>query len=256
MAQERAEEPVKEGGGTVKDRIEIFNMDSQSARVSLKQVMECFGPVQGCHIGKRGVDNPIVRFVQPEHAEAAMEALKSNRVYLDGFVLSGEWKLTGRAPSVPDPADEPTPALRDLLHSPERPALRDRDNPSDRLAIRDSRDTLPRDNRSNARWDAAQPTLRDLALGNSADSGKRDRSRDRERRRRRDDNGGGGRYRREEFGGYGGGGNGRPDDWVCQWNTPPTTLRDLATQRSRRRRRDDDSRDGSPDEDDRSRRRR
>mmetsp|Transcript_116813 Transcript_116813/g.183694 ORF Transcript_116813/g.183694 Transcript_116813/m.183694 type:complete len:249 (+) Transcript_116813:93-839(+) len=235
MEQDRADEPVKEG--TVKDRIEIFNMDSQSARVSLKQVMECFGPVQGCHIGKRGVDNPIVRFVQPEHAEAAMEALKSNRVYLDGFILSGEWKLTGRAPSAPDPADEPTPALRDLLHSPERPALRDRENTDQRLALRDEYSSS---NRSNARWDAAQPTLRDLALGDSADAGKRyrsrDRDRDRERRRRRDD-----RSRRDD--------PDRPRDWICQWNTEPTTLRDLLNEdsrrSSRRRRRDDDSRDGS-----------
>jgi len=173
-----------------KDRIEIFNMDQSTGRVNLKQLMEEFGPVQGCHIGRRGFDNPIVRYADPAHAELAMQALKGGRVCLQGFILTGEWRANARV-AKDDPADEPQPTMRDLLGVQDRPrnnALRDRDEPQSMraLALRDHEPHGRRRNRSpsNRRTrDHAGTTMRDLAGGGERASPSRSRSRRRHRHR-------------------------------------------------------------------------
>jgi len=78
--------------------------------------MEQFGEVIGSHIGKFGFDEPVVRFRTQENAEAALRALKTQQVWLDGSVLNGDWlkdtpapgpeaaMKTGREPSASPPA--------------------------------------------------------------------------------------------------------------------------------------------------------
>lgn len=76
--------------------VEIIGIADTSSRLSLKRVMEQFGEVVGCHMGARGVDNPIVRYKTQEFAQAALDALKAGQVWLDGMVLKGEWKNSSR----------------------------------------------------------------------------------------------------------------------------------------------------------------
>lgn len=86
--------------------------------------------VVGCHMGSRGVDNPIVRYKTQEResihlvgvetveefAQTALDALKAgeawlgkaskcSEVWLDGQILKGEWKNSGRPG--PPPAGGP-----------------------------------------------------------------------------------------------------------------------------------------------------
>mmetsp|Transcript_1813 Transcript_1813/g.3256 ORF Transcript_1813/g.3256 Transcript_1813/m.3256 type:complete len:141 (+) Transcript_1813:117-539(+) len=81
--------------------IEIIGISEQSSRLSLKKAMEQFGEVVGCHMGARGVDNPIVRYKSQELAQTALDALKAGQVWLDGMILKGEWKGSGRGAPPP-----------------------------------------------------------------------------------------------------------------------------------------------------------
>merc|ERR1719183_2863934 len=80
--------------------IEILGVPELSSRLRLKKAMENFGEVVGCHMGTRGEDKPIVRFQTQEMAEAALNSLKAGQVWLDGVVLSAEWRgqKSDRAP--------------------------------------------------------------------------------------------------------------------------------------------------------------
>ncbi|CAK9042300.1 Hypothetical protein SCF082_LOCUS24349, partial [Durusdinium trenchii] len=75
-----------------------LGISDSSSRLSLKKAMEQFGEVVGCHMGARGVDNPIVRYKTQEFAQTALDALKKGEVWLDGMILKGEWKNSGRPP--------------------------------------------------------------------------------------------------------------------------------------------------------------
>eukprot|EP00930_Biecheleria_cincta_P064317 TRINITY_DN49881_c0_g1_i1.p2 TRINITY_DN49881_c0_g1~~TRINITY_DN49881_c0_g1_i1.p2 ORF type:complete len:142 (-),score=16.25 TRINITY_DN49881_c0_g1_i1:274-699(-) len=80
-----------------KTAIEITGGTTEwTSRLSLKKAMERFGEVVGCHIGNRGVDNPVVRFATKTEADAAHEALSKGEVLLDGQVLQGDWKSDKR----------------------------------------------------------------------------------------------------------------------------------------------------------------
>mmetsp|Transcript_83388 Transcript_83388/g.232560 ORF Transcript_83388/g.232560 Transcript_83388/m.232560 type:complete len:182 (+) Transcript_83388:110-655(+) len=61
-------------------------------RIPLKKLMEQFGEVEVCHIGTRGVDFPFVRFKERAAADAALEASKAGRVFLDGCPIMADWK--------------------------------------------------------------------------------------------------------------------------------------------------------------------
>mmetsp|Transcript_39794 Transcript_39794/g.64307 ORF Transcript_39794/g.64307 Transcript_39794/m.64307 type:complete len:157 (-) Transcript_39794:72-542(-) len=74
--------------------IEISGISETSSRLSLKKAMEAFGEVVGCHMGSRGQDNPIVRYKTQDMAQSALDALKKGTVWLDGVVLTAEWKGT------------------------------------------------------------------------------------------------------------------------------------------------------------------
>lgn len=91
---------------------------SMLARLSLKKAMErfgearhavrrrCIGQVIGCFIGQRGVDKPVVRYINGEVAQGAYEALRTGwtmshmrarchrkgEIVLDGNILEGDWK--------------------------------------------------------------------------------------------------------------------------------------------------------------------
>lgn len=79
----------------------VEGIQERASRISLKKTMSVFGEVDACHMGDRAVmgDNftefPIVRFKTQSAAEAALAALKSGQVYLDGFQLKGEWRGGG-----------------------------------------------------------------------------------------------------------------------------------------------------------------
>ncbi|CAK0832495.1 unnamed protein product [Prorocentrum cordatum] len=92
--------------------IEVSGIAEQSSRLSLKKAMEQFGEVTGCHMGQRGVDLPIVRFQTQAMAETALDALKGGQVWLDGCVLSAEWRGSGGPKSAPGPPPGSGPALR------------------------------------------------------------------------------------------------------------------------------------------------
>mmetsp|Transcript_35987 Transcript_35987/g.78743 ORF Transcript_35987/g.78743 Transcript_35987/m.78743 type:complete len:139 (+) Transcript_35987:156-572(+) len=99
--------------------IEITGIAEQSSRLSLKKAMETFGEVVGCHIGNRGVDLPVVRFKTEANAEAALQALRTGQVWLDGLVLGGQWKgATRQQPQVSVPRSDDDSTLltsRDLM---------------------------------------------------------------------------------------------------------------------------------------------
>eukprot|EP00913_Durusdinium_trenchii_P023989 g22530.t1 len=83
-------------------------ISDSSSRLSLKKAMEQFGEVVGCHMGARGVDNPIVRYKTQDDLTddlcmleafgTPLDALKKGEVWLDGMILKGEWKNSGRPP--------------------------------------------------------------------------------------------------------------------------------------------------------------
>ncbi|CAJ1387982.1 unnamed protein product [Effrenium voratum] len=94
--------------------LEIMGISDQSSRLSLKKAMEQFGEVVGCHMGSRGVDNPIVRYKTQEFAQAALDALKAGQVWLDGMILKGEWKGSSRPPGPPPAVAARNEAALDL----------------------------------------------------------------------------------------------------------------------------------------------
>eukprot|EP00434_Breviolum_minutum_P028595 symbB.v1.2.025300.t1/scaffold2445.1/size151041/28 len=63
-----------------------------TSRLGLKKAMERFGEVVGCHMGQRGVDKPVVRYVSGEVAQGAYESLRKGEIVLDGNILEGDWK--------------------------------------------------------------------------------------------------------------------------------------------------------------------
>jgi len=73
----------------------------RTSRLALKKTMLPFGQVDACHMGDRAVmgdrftEFPIVRFKLQSSAEAALQALKSGQVFLDGYQLRGEWRGGG-----------------------------------------------------------------------------------------------------------------------------------------------------------------
>mmetsp|Transcript_24973 Transcript_24973/g.55182 ORF Transcript_24973/g.55182 Transcript_24973/m.55182 type:complete len:151 (-) Transcript_24973:87-539(-) len=140
-------------------------MTDSSSRLSLKRCMERFGEVVGCHIGKRGVDFPVVRYGSASHAEAALAALKAGEVFLDGMLLGGDNK-GAQAPAKPPP----------------RPTATSRDEAVMEITSRDlisrggGRDGGGRDRRDRSR---------DRRRSRSRDRRRRDDSRSRSRRRRR-----------------------------------------------------------------------
>mmetsp|Transcript_6237 Transcript_6237/g.17571 ORF Transcript_6237/g.17571 Transcript_6237/m.17571 type:complete len:148 (-) Transcript_6237:94-537(-) len=81
--------------------IEVTGVTDTTSRISLKKAMEQFGEVDYCHMGNRGVDMPIVRFRTQGDAEKALEHIKAGQVWLDGFVIGGDWK--GSRPVVARP---------------------------------------------------------------------------------------------------------------------------------------------------------
>mmetsp|Transcript_10606 Transcript_10606/g.24141 ORF Transcript_10606/g.24141 Transcript_10606/m.24141 type:complete len:222 (-) Transcript_10606:118-783(-) len=74
-------------------------IQERTSRLGLKKAMMVFGEVEACHMGDRAVEVPIVRFRQQSSAEAALNALKTGQVFLDGFSLNGEWRGT-RTPAM------------------------------------------------------------------------------------------------------------------------------------------------------------
>ena len=134
---------------------------SMLARLSLKKAMERFGEARhavrkghirqviGCFIGQRGVDKPVVRYVNGEVAQGAYEALRTGwsmshqrgcchrkgEIVLDGNILEGDWKADrGRC-------DGMQHSLKHLRPPPpERDAKpRDRDNNMEmRLGLKSS----------------------------------------------------------------------------------------------------------------------
>merc|ERR1719433_1217539 len=108
--------------------IEIHGMAESSSRMNLKKLMEQFGEVIGCHIGNRGKDHPVVRYPTLECAEAALNALKNQQVWLDGVILGGDWQKSA-------PPPEPEQAMvtsRDLCQRRARSRSRERDRDRDR----------------------------------------------------------------------------------------------------------------------------
>lgn len=76
-------------------------IQERTSRLGLKKTMLAFGEVDACHMGDRAVmgdrftEFPIVRFKSQSAAEAALAALKSGQVFLDGYQLNGEWRGGG-----------------------------------------------------------------------------------------------------------------------------------------------------------------
>merc|ERR1711948_245547 len=76
----------------------------QTARWSLKMIMEQYGKVDTCHMGDRA--NPAasptwVQYQSKEAAEKAMAALEAGTVISQGEILRGEWRTeTSRPPTV------------------------------------------------------------------------------------------------------------------------------------------------------------
>eukprot|EP00928_Gymnodinium_smaydae_P064819 TRINITY_DN48079_c0_g1_i1.p1 TRINITY_DN48079_c0_g1~~TRINITY_DN48079_c0_g1_i1.p1 ORF type:complete len:150 (-),score=32.45 TRINITY_DN48079_c0_g1_i1:68-517(-) len=141
------------------DRVEIYGMSETSSRMTLKKTMETFGEVIGCHIGNRGVDWPVVRFQQPASAEAAVAALQNKQVWLDGVVLSGDWKgakppnppkqtgMMGRSTAYDEDARELT--SRELFMEARKGSGRDRDQ--DKEKDKDKEKDRDRRRRSRSR---------------------------------------------------------------------------------------------------------
>ncbi|CAJ1403836.1 unnamed protein product [Effrenium voratum] len=101
-----------------------------TSRLSLKKAMERFGEVIGCHIGNRGVDKPVVRYVSGEVAQTAHQALRKGEIVLDGMILEGDWK--------PD-RGRPPPEMR---KEPREAEMTSRDFLTGMRARRDRRSTL------------------------------------------------------------------------------------------------------------------
>eukprot|EP00928_Gymnodinium_smaydae_P048256 TRINITY_DN32253_c0_g1_i1.p1 TRINITY_DN32253_c0_g1~~TRINITY_DN32253_c0_g1_i1.p1 ORF type:complete len:248 (-),score=26.82 TRINITY_DN32253_c0_g1_i1:330-1001(-) len=76
----------------------------RTSRLGLKKKMQCFGEVDACHMGNRGTELPLVRFKTLTAAEAALQALKSGQVFLDGALLKGEWRGTTHVKRTADPS--------------------------------------------------------------------------------------------------------------------------------------------------------
>mmetsp|Transcript_9871 Transcript_9871/g.27543 ORF Transcript_9871/g.27543 Transcript_9871/m.27543 type:complete len:162 (-) Transcript_9871:121-606(-) len=141
------------------------------SRLSLKKTMERFGEVVGCHMGQRGQDRPIVRFQTRTQAESALEALKAGQVYLEGFMISGEWQEViaknkdggSRNESQRGRRDEPPPPAMEMT----------------------SRDFLPGLNRRARSRRTSRSRSRRRVRRRSSRSGSRSRSRSRSRRRSR-----------------------------------------------------------------------
>eukprot|EP00439_Symbiodinium_sp_Y106_P086696 s615_g35.t1 len=105
-----------------------------TSRLSLKKAMERYGEVMGCHMGQRGVDKPVVRYVTGEVAQAAHEALRKGEIVLDGMILQGDWK-----PDRPRPAAEPTKPRESVMEMTSRDFLTGMKARGDRSRSRDRR---------------------------------------------------------------------------------------------------------------------
>merc|ERR1719428_203326 len=110
-------------------------VNDRTSRLSLKKTMEFFGEVDACHMGNRGLDYPFVRFRVQASADAAVEALKAGRVFLDGIALGGEWKGAGRR-SGQNPPPEATSRRREDMDVTSRDLIMSRDEKKDRSRSR------------------------------------------------------------------------------------------------------------------------
>lgn len=141
----------------------------QTARWSLKMVMEVYGKIDACHMGNR--DNPVaeppwIKYQTREGAEKAMDQLTGGLVNCHGEVLRGEWRESAEPPK--------SLGVRDI--GPEVYTSRD-------LAERDRKNRGGGGrSRSRGRGGGGRKS-RSRGRGKSRDRGKRSRSREKENRR-------------------------------------------------------------------------
>lgn len=77
-------------------------------RLWLKKKMDVFGRVEVCHMGNRAsqhTERPWVRFEKTAYAEAALAAIKSGQVFLDGMQVQAEMRTSKQRPP---PRDVPS----------------------------------------------------------------------------------------------------------------------------------------------------
>ncbi|CAE8594028.1 unnamed protein product, partial [Polarella glacialis] len=95
--------PSMSGSGMSEREIEITEgVSVATTRKTLKQALESYGEIEICHMGDRHIGPeqlPWVRFSRKESAEAALEQIQKETIFVDGLLIKANWRTNrSRAP--------------------------------------------------------------------------------------------------------------------------------------------------------------